>query len=457
MSITDNIIKNPSRLGFNVVKQLRIGGTTDTVGLSMMVLPFFLNLPGLFAPLAGGYGYASAALLSAIGSRVFGGKLVKALLDDRSFGSALEIHSSPQPVLDDDDLGFNLGVIVDTGKPLIVSTDSFMRHSAIVGTTGVGKTVLGEYIMDQQMARGGSVIFSDGKLSQEGCDKFYQLCVKNGREQDFRVINPGNSAFSNTYNPILDGDPDEVADRLVSLIPSTESDAGSDHFKQAAKQGCTVLITAIQALGLAYEFMDLVILLSNEEELIDLEKQLRERVVLNRKESWRTEQKNGKKIPDAEMALTQLHIFLNQYRVKNKDGIEGIDIKRLKETFGGIGGRLFTFGSDSFGRVLGVTNPEISLFDDIRAGKLIYVMLPTMGKGQTASNFGKMFLGDLRTAISWLQALPDDQKTKIPTLVFMDEFGATATELMARPFEQARSARVILLPAFQTYSNLEEE
>ena len=85
----------------------------------------------------------------------------------------------------------------------------------------------------------------------------------------------------------------------------------------------------------------------------------------------------------------------------------------------------------------------------------IPIMMPTMGKPETASSFGKMVLGDARTAFSWLQKLPDDQKPEMPILYMMDELGSYSTPALARPFEQNRSAKVILVPMVQTVANLE--
>ncbi|MFX6803998.1 hypothetical protein ABTH20_21305, partial [Acinetobacter baumannii] len=80
-----------------------------------------------------------------------------------------------------------------------------------------------------------------------------------------------------------------------------------------------------------------------------------------------------------------------QYKGGGKpgSGLENmVDIKRMRETFGGIGGRMYMFGTGSFGKVLNTYTPEIDLFEAIKSNKIIYVALPTMGKNEAASNFG---------------------------------------------------------------------
>jgi intracellular multiplication protein IcmO len=294
-------------------------------------------------------------------------------------------------------------------------------------------------MMWQQIQRGGGLSFVDGKMTGADLETIWQYCVLAGREQDLLVLNPGNPEMSNSYNPILRGDPDEVAARILSLIPGTENSPGADHYKQSANQGLTTIVAALQAAGLAYNFIDLTILLMNHKAMEELELRL-------------------KRSQPQHPATKNLSLFLEQYKGGGKpgSGLENmIDIKRMKETFGGIGGRLYQFGTGKFGDVLNTYTPEIDLFDAILQNKIIYVMLPTMGKNEAASNMGKMYLGDLRTAISWVQALPDHLKPNPPHLAFMDELGSYAVASLARPFEQARSAQIALFPAFQTLANLE--
>lgn len=330
------------------------------------------------------------------------------------------------------DAGITLGFCIDTGEPVIIPYEDVMRHMFILGQSGVGKTVLGGYIMQQHISSGGGVIFVDGKMDIKNLAAIHAACVWAGREDDLLVINPGNPEMSNSYNPFLYGDADEVAARILLLNPSTDSSPGADYFKQAANQGLLILIAALNKAGLAYNAVDLSILLMNQKALTYLEN--------------RVPPSNEK---------TNLSLFLDQYRITNKDGVSSIDMKRLKETFGGIGGRLFTFGTGKFGQVMNTYSPDVNLFEAVKQKKIIYVMLPTMGKDNAAMNFGKIFIGDLRTTISWLQAMPDEEKPWPPCMAFCDEPGAYISDSWNRMFEQSRSAHVFFIPSPQTIANLD--
>jgi hypothetical protein len=160
--------------------------------------------------------------------------------------------------------------------------------------------------------------------------------------------------------------------------------------------------------------------------------------------------------PDS-LTRKNLTIFLEQYsrdQVSDGSGTKlNIDLKRLKETLGGIGARMHSFGSGNFGPVLNSYNPEVQMYDAIKNNLIVYMALPTMGKDVSAQNLGKIAFADLRTSVSWLQMNKQD-RPKIPFLAFLDEMNSYATETMAVAFEQFRSARVALLPAIQTDSGL---
>ncbi len=414
-------------------RELRLGGHKDALALTAMAISILLLCPFLKT----GYPLlekitAAALMFPAvwwIASRyaqcwLYAPYLTTGMAKMRPSGHLpVEVDKHGQPEKE----GLMLGYTVDSGKPVYVPYDDLMRHAIIVGQSGVGKTVAGSLLFMQQIERGGGAVLIDGKLNSADLLKVYQMASYFGREADVLVINPGVPSQSNTYNPILYGDPDEVAARILSLIPSTVDDAAVDYYKQAANQGLIVIVAAIKRLGLAYNFMDLSILLMNTKALEELEGRLPE--------------------CDEKINLT---LFLDQFR----DFKGFIDTKKMKEIFGGIGGRLFTFGSGNFGEITSSYNPDIKLTEALLQKKIVYVMLPTMGKDIAAGNFGQMMVSDLRSSIAELQEIPADKKPWPPTLAFMDEAGAYVSGTWSRMFEQARSAHVMMLPAVQTLANL---
>ncbi|BBI65800.1 hypothetical protein HSBAA_PA_4030 (plasmid) [Vreelandella sulfidaeris] len=140
-----------------------------------------------------------------------------------------------------------------------------------MGQSGVGKTTLGEYILWQQTARGRGWLFIDAKIDRDTRDHLAYMAKVTGREDELYIIDVSDPDNANTYNPVLHGDPDEVASRLMNLIPSAENNPGADHYRQSANHALTVIIAALQASGQLYHFGDLSILLQSDRALENLE------------------------------------------------------------------------------------------------------------------------------------------------------------------------------------------
>jgi intracellular multiplication protein IcmO len=131
-----------------------------------------------------------------------------------------------------------------------------------------------------------------------------------------------------------------------------------------------------------------------------------------------------------------------------------LDIDKLKNLLGGMAGRMASFAQGKFGKVFNTCTPEVTLTDIILQKQMLYIMLPTMGKDTAALNLGKMVMSDLRSAVASIQALPKDQRPNPPFIVFADEMGSYVMPGIARLFEQARSANICMIPAFQSFANL---
>ena len=326
--------------------------------------------------------------------------------------------------------GLRIGYTKDEANPLDIEDNFLMRHTAIIGQSGVGKTTLGEYLLWQQVSRGGGFVFIDAKLDADTRDKLAFMMQLLGRSDDFYVLNVDQPHNSHSYNPILRGDSDEVASRLLNLLPSAENSPGADFYRQQANYALTVLTGALKSAKRRYHFSDLAILLQSDRALESL-----------------------LRLPIEPEARMTLEVFLNQFRKRDKNGAT-IDVNKVKEILGGMSGRIAQFAQGKFGQVFNTYTPEIDLTDIVMNNKCLYVMLPTMGKDTAALNLGKMILSDLRTAVYNVQGLRKELRPKPPFLVFADEMGSYVMQGIARLFEQARSAGICMIPAFQTFANL---
>lgn len=426
---------------FNHLHEIKFGASVDTAALTLVCMALMAISPMFSTGIDSPFFAVAVILMSLIGSAWLTWRLLEPIREDHILDSTLNITSAPSPYerpATGQAKGLLLGYTTDQGRPVWVSDEYMMRHLFCIGQSGVGKTVFAMNLLFQQIQRGGGALFIDGKIDVSNIQQIKNFCRWTGRQHDLFIINPDkpDEYPTNTYNPILHGDPDEVADRLLQLIPSTESNPGADHYKQEAKQALNTLIAALQACRLCFNMIDLVVLLINQRAMEELENKLLVAA------------------PDDE-ATKNFSLFLDKFRMpdwdKNNPG--GIDMNKLKSSLGGIAGRLYTFGTGNFGKIMNTYDPDVSIYDAIRNNKIVYVALPTMGKGTTARNFGRLIIGDMRTAISWLQRLPERDRPNPPFFALCDEAGSYVNDEWSRIPEQTRSAHVVFAPFSQTVAN----
>lgn len=420
---------------------LRLAGWQDTLALTAVLGPLVASSPA-FAQAASAFPQSLVWMLaSATGSSWLTYRLSQPWRRSQIFESEFKFRSSLPPPIPEKDLtmdGLLMGYTADGGKPVYNEYTNLVQHLFILGQSGVGKTVSASSMMYQQMARGGGVLFINGKADAGARETFWQQACYTGRSADVLWILPDTPEGSNSYNPVLWGDPDEKADGLLMLIPTTENNPGADHYRQEAKQALSTLIAALQRAEMAYNMIDLTVLLMSSKALLELERRVNIRA------------------PGSEEAKN-FSLFLEKFRKAptQSNPAGGIDVDKMKAVFGGIGGRLYTFGTGSFGKVMNTYDPDVILHEAILGNKLIYIDLPTMGKDTTARNFGRLVIADLRSAIARIQKLPESQLPNPPFKVFCDEAGSYVNDSWSRIPEQSRSARIFFCPAAQTTANFE--
>lgn len=314
---------------------------------------------------------------------------------------------------------------------LSISSNLMTRHCLGIAATGGGKSNFLNLVLKQQMMRGGGAIHIDGKASKEAILDFLNLAKQHDRWQDVRIINISDASLSNTYNPLLRGDNDEVTSRIMQLL---DGNKGDPYFRGQAARGMRAIAGMLTAFKLPYNFGDLNVLMSNESAM---------RWIL----------KNG---PKETKEYRDFKIFLDQMMENDRrTGAMIINEKKMQHTFGDLASRLHSYYVNEAGKVLNEYNPEVDLYDAVKNNLLIYVVLPMLSKSEIAVDFAKFFVSDLRTAIGQIQN--DDYKPSPTFLVLMDEFSSYAQSSLAPVFEQARSSNICLFPFIQTYSSLKDK
>lgn len=417
-------------IDFRDVDDVNFGGSFDALALLVVIAGGFATLPSLYGSTL--FALVFGGAVAALGGLRFGWRIGAKLR--LVHGGDFDINSHAPPPVQPGNI--RLGFVAHSMQELSVTQKAWKQHGMIVGKSGVGKTVMGSWLMMQQIAAGGGLLWIDGKLDPGNIEMLHHMCRWAGRADDLLVVNPGTPTGSNSYNPLLDGDADEVASRAGALLPEAAGNAGAAHYRSGAIGAVRTLLNATRTAGYAVTFDDLRILLTRPSALEWLLADLRKKGEVG--------------------AAVQFGLFLDRLRTRDrKSGMLVLDQDGLGRMFGGLGEKLAQFGDGGFGEVMNTYTPEVRLKNVVREGRILYFALPTMGKGEAASELGKMAIGDFRSAIAAIQNLPADERPRRPFLGFFDEAGSYATQAWSRMFEQARSANLVMCPAFQTRANLD--
>ena len=447
MSLQHLPLSEKIRTAFRSVHEFRAGGTTETLavlGIAGAIAAFAMPSGPLFSTTA----LFGAMAAAGAGTAWLTWRTIQPLRERFTLPTTCRLRSDPPPVEAFSTSGLLLGYTTDTGDPFFMPDWNLFRHLWIIGMSGMGKTVAGSLLMFQQIQRGGGLLFVDGKLDYDNINAIYQFAAWCGRAHEVKILNPGDPTLSNTYSPVFLGDAFEVTSRIMALVPE---DPGSDYYRGEATDAVITIVGAILAMGRRFTIEDLVILLNNSRALEQLEALLA---------TAAAKDKDGKNLA-LQPALLKLRLWLDRFRVPQdptgRNPLSGkVDIEKIKKNMGGVSSKIAAFSSGDFGRVFNTYTPEIRLDDEIMNGGIVYVALPTMSKEEAAYPFAKMLVGDVKTVCAWLQKDPK-KRPKVPFMCFLDEARSYITQAWGVFFEQARSAGLFLMPAFQTVPQNSEE
>ncbi len=112
-----------------------------------------------------------------------------------------------------------LGYALGKKTPLLLSELQMQKHTAIVGSTGSGKTVLLSLLQEHSLSSGRSLIFFDPKTCPQNITRFKALCERYNRK--YYVVSEFDKAPS-LFNPLLEGSFQDVADRMMNALTWSE-------------------------------------------------------------------------------------------------------------------------------------------------------------------------------------------------------------------------------------------
>ena len=266
-------------------------------------------------------------------------------------------------------------------------------HTAIVGASGSGKTVLLDALMFEDMRQGKPVVYIDPKGDIETLKNFERMCKLTGR--DFAIFSENYFGEKSCFlNPVKDGSSSNIADRLHYAFDWTE-----EHYSQICRDA---LQTAISNL-------------KEEGKRITLGRICREIDEIS---------KEGKK---------------KCYRRKDVHGA----LSRLRK-----------IEHSDFSSKLDGHN-ALSFQDIRRSRKCVYIGLSVLGHAEIARSLGRVLLGDMaHCAYEAYKKVDPLLSKKNPIGIYIDELSSVITDEFIEVLNKARGAGMELNFAFQSPHDL---
>lgn len=302
------------------------------------------------------------------------------------------------------------------GCELYLPDNKRTSHVQIIGTTGRGKTqsVVLPWVY-RDLARSKSVILIDGKGDREIIEDLSIRASKSTLKVNIINFDLNDSKLNYCYNPLKNGSPQQIVDRIFSSFEFDDS-----FYRSVQYDICGYLIRLIQETNNTVSFKLLYMILTDDNELARLLKLL----------------------PEASETKKFFRSHLKDSRNDRKKNLAGL-ISQLSPFAVGELSHLFN-GDKSTVSILDV------LINESETPTLLYFGIPTLKYQKIGFQLGKLLLQDLAYCIGEKESHEDKKFCS----VFLDEFSEFVYEGFTSILNKARSANVGLHLSHQAISDL---
>ncbi|MBX6423395.1 type IV secretory system conjugative DNA transfer family protein [Thermosulfurimonas sp. F29] len=356
------------------------------------------------------------------------------------------------------------------GWDLIIPFDKLTRHFLILGTTGAGKTTLIRKLLYSVMHVGGGATFVDGKSdTKDTFEVFCQLVEECDRRDDFLVLNFLDPRQSNTFNPLLRGDADALTEICANFLPEVSGDG--QYWQQRGlvlmRSVLTILVWLrdhddrgrYKPLYRPFTFWDVkeALSLRNVLRFADM---VRNNIIPEKDEfgvpvgqrliSYLDQLGPWEKLLDQmkkqaggadSQEMDDADVSLETEQVVKQHGFAAQQWDAALDLLGG-----------TYGAITATRNPDIDMLDVIKNSRILYVLLPSLGKSEaTLQQMGKMILAVIKIALNELlgktvvgEAKEIERQVRrvrplLPHVCILDEYGSYAVKGFSTVLAQARS------------------
>ena len=308
---------------------------------------------------------------------------------------------------------------------LSLTGEDLKRHVHVIASTGAGKTksVLAPLLI-QAIRKGLPVIVIDPKGDLAVIEAAVNELEKQGRKEDFLYFDAFHGHLSQTYNPLINGTPTQIAARIMATLANPVANARYQFFTDKQKEMARAIVKGIslivqvlrrlsQVKGKRMNFLDLYTMVGYIPESIE----------------WIIY--HAKNLPEADQ-LKSIWFETLVYEMQTSS--------RIKEFLSGLRQHLskYAYGLEHAENINDY-EPGINLMDVVKYGKVAYFNLQALHYPDGESlDLGKMIVMDFQSVIAWRQAR--NIQSDFPVFLLVDEAQATVPPEFMTTLEMARSA-----------------
>lgn len=314
-----------------------------------------------------------------------------------------------------DDTHYFAGLDALTGEPVLISDESRLMHTHILGGTGTAKTeggIIPSVVHDIVHGRG--MIVFDLKGERDYFDRIEAACEYADRLDDLRYISLGTPQLSDTINPFRRGNSSEQKDKLISALNWTE-----EFYKKIAEIAVLKVCKALQTLNRPVTFRVLLAYLKDIGTLTALGEDLA-------KEGHANE-------------ISDLITILD----------------KKTEKLAGLLSDLTAVVDSDFGPIFADPVGTLDFLEAYREKQIVFLQFNTGLYQETAVRLARLFLQDIKTMSNYVQThLPASERHFFP--IYVDEFAMVAFPAFIDLLNKARSAKIAITIAHQSLGDLEQ-
>jgi type IV secretory pathway TraG/TraD family ATPase VirD4 len=300
------------------------------------------------------------------------------------------------------------------GEAVFIKKKQRIMHTQVVGTTNAGKTesvILPWAIQDIEQGRG--FILIDGKSDRGLLNKLWSYTVKHQRQNDFKLFSLSCIQESQSFNPLIQGSPEEIAERVFSSFTFENEFYRSIQFEVLAQ-----VLRIFRNAGESATFLKLHQAISNP---------VRLQTLLNKA-----------KDPDLSQWFYQFRNLPSQDREQRTSGL----LSQMSH---------FAFGGGS--KLFNTSAPAIDIQRALENNQIIYFQLPVLLSPFLGSATGKLVLQSLQSAIASRHRSGDSTRQFFS--VFLDDFTEYLYPGFVSILNKSRSANIGVVFAHQALGDIE--